>query len=92
MTAAERVAMLADEGTFREVDADMVSVDVLKFTGVAAYSERLRTYHRQTGMNDAVMIGLVQARRPRRVAGGDGFQFSGREHGVGGRRKDHPRD
>ena len=60
MTAAERVAMLADEGTFREVDADLASVDVLKFTGVAAYSERLRTYHRQTGMNDAVMIGLAK--------------------------------
>ena len=57
MTATERVAMLADEGTFRESDADMASVDVLKFTGVAAYSERLRTYHRQTGMNDAVMTG-----------------------------------
>jgi acetyl-CoA carboxylase carboxyl transferase subunit beta len=60
MTATERVAMLADEGTFRESDADMVSVDILKFTGVAAYSERLRTYHRQTGMNDAVMIGLCK--------------------------------
>ena len=60
MTAAERVAMLADEGTFRESDADMASVDFLKFTGVAAYSERLRTYHRQTGLNDAVMIGLAK--------------------------------
>jgi len=60
MTAPERIAMLADEGTFREFDADMASVDMLKFTGVAAYSERLRTYQRQTGMNDAVMIGLCK--------------------------------
>ena len=60
MTAVERVVMLADEGTFRESDADMVSVDILKFTGVAAYSERLRTYHRQTGLNDAVMTGLCK--------------------------------
>src|SRR5260370_271056 len=58
MTAPERIAMLADESTFREFDADMASVDMLKFTGVAAYSERLRTYQRQTDMNNAVSIGL----------------------------------
>ena len=60
MTAAERVASLADEGTFREFDADMVSVDVLKFTGVAAYTERLKTYQRQTGLSDAIMTGLCK--------------------------------
>ena len=60
MTAAERIASLADEGTFHEVDADLVSVDVLKFTGVAAYTERLKTYQRQTGLNDAVMSGLCK--------------------------------
>src|SRR5438034_1257744 len=60
MTAAERVASLADEGTFRESDADMVSVDVLKFTGVAAYTERLKTYQRQTGLGDAIMTGLCK--------------------------------
>ncbi len=60
MSASERIASLVDEGTFREVDADLVSVDVLKFTGVAAYTERLKTYQRQTGMNDAVMTGLCK--------------------------------
>jgi len=60
MTAFERIASLADEGTFEELDGDLVSVDVLKFTGVAAYSERLKTYQRQTGMNDAVVSGLCK--------------------------------
>jgi acetyl-CoA carboxylase carboxyl transferase subunit beta len=60
MTAAERILLLVDEGTFREFDADMASVDVLKFTGVAAYSERLRAHTRQTGLNDAVMTGLCK--------------------------------
>ncbi len=60
MSAVERIASLVDEETFREVDADLVSVDVLKFTGVAAYTERLKTYQRQTGMNDAVMTGLCK--------------------------------
>jgi len=58
MTARERIASLVDEGSFQETDADMVSVDVLNFTGVAAYTERLKTYQRQTGLNDAVLTGL----------------------------------
>ncbi len=60
MTAAERIVSLADEGTFKEFDADMVSVDTLKFTGVAAYTDRLRAYQRQTGLNDAVVTGLCK--------------------------------
>jgi acetyl-CoA carboxylase carboxyl transferase subunit beta len=57
MTASERISSLVDEDTFREVDADMVSVDVLKFTGVAAYTERLKTYQHQTKLNDAAVTG-----------------------------------
>jgi acetyl-CoA carboxylase carboxyl transferase subunit beta len=60
MTAVERVASLADEGTFHEFDPDLVSVDVLKFTGVAAYTDRLRTYQRQTGLRDAIITGLCK--------------------------------
>src|SRR2546427_1259049 len=60
MTSPERIASLADEGTWQEFDADLVSVDVLKFTGVAAYTERLKTYQRQTGLNDAVQTGICK--------------------------------
>jgi acetyl-CoA carboxylase carboxyl transferase subunit beta len=60
MSAKERVASLADAETFQEFDADLVSVDVLKFTGVSAYTDRLRTYQRQTGLNDAVITGLCK--------------------------------
>jgi acetyl-CoA carboxylase carboxyl transferase subunit beta len=60
MSARERIAMLADPETFREYDGDLVSVDVLEFTGVAAYPERLKSYQRQTGLNDAVVTGLCK--------------------------------
>jgi len=60
MTAPERVLSLVDEESWRESDADLVSVDVLKFTGVAAYTERLKTYQRQTGLNDAIQTGLCK--------------------------------
>ena len=60
MSAAERVQSLADAGTWTECDADLVSVDRLKFTGVAAYTERLKAYQRQTGLNDAVLTGTCK--------------------------------
>lgn len=56
--AVERVAMLADPGSFVEHDADMVSVDTLKFTGQASYTERLRSYQKKTGLKDAVQTGF----------------------------------
>ncbi len=55
--AHERIASLVDEGGFEERDADMLSVDSLKFRGVATYQERLEAYRRKTGLKDAVITG-----------------------------------
>jgi acetyl-CoA carboxylase carboxyl transferase subunit beta len=58
--AGERVEMLADSGSFEEMDANMVSVDTLQFTGQASYKERLKTYQKKTGLKDAVLTGLCR--------------------------------
>ena len=55
--ARERIESLADPGTFKEHDAGMLSVDSLKFRGVATYKERLETYRKKTGLKDAVITG-----------------------------------
>ncbi|MFM8885221.1 MAG: acetyl-CoA carboxylase, carboxyltransferase subunit beta [Chthoniobacterales bacterium] len=55
--ARERIESLADPGTFKEHDAGMVSVDSLKFRGVATYKDRLETYRKTTGLKDAVITG-----------------------------------
>src|SRR5260221_14427744 len=47
-SARERIENLIDEGTFEEFDSNLLSVDVLKFTGVASYSER-RSEERRVG-------------------------------------------
>jgi acetyl-CoA carboxylase carboxyl transferase subunit beta len=60
MTARERIEALVDEGTFVEHDAEMISVDTLKFTGMASYSERLRAYQEKTGLKDAVITGVCE--------------------------------
>jgi len=59
LTARERIAMLADQGTFEEDDATMTSVDTLEFQGVASYKERLVAYRQKTGLCDAVITGVA---------------------------------
>jgi len=55
--ARERIESLADKGSFEEHDAGMLSVDSLKFRGVATYQDRLETYRKKTGLKDAVITG-----------------------------------
>jgi acetyl-CoA carboxylase carboxyl transferase subunit beta len=56
--ARERLEMVLDANSFEEHDANMVSVDTLKFTGMASYTERLKTYPKKTGRKDAVISGF----------------------------------
>jgi acetyl-CoA carboxylase carboxyl transferase subunit beta len=58
LSAAERIHNLLDPGSFEEFDVNLISKDVLKFTGVAAYSDRLSSYQEKTGMKDAVVTGF----------------------------------
>ena len=53
----ERIDSVLDAESFQEHDRDMSSVDVLKFTGQASYTDRLRAYQRKTGLKDAVVTG-----------------------------------
>ncbi|MGV3533777.1 MAG: acetyl-CoA carboxylase, carboxyltransferase subunit beta [Chthoniobacteraceae bacterium] len=57
-SARERIEMLTDPGSFTEDDAEMTSVDILKFTGQASYTDRLKAYQKKTGLRDAVITGL----------------------------------
>ena len=53
----ERVQSLLDADTFVEMDADLRSVDVLRFQGMATYKDRLKKYQENTGLIDAVISG-----------------------------------
>ena len=57
-SARERIEMLCDAGTFTEHDKNMAPVDTLKFTGMASYTERLKSYQKKTGLKDAVISGF----------------------------------
>jgi len=57
VSAKERIANLLDPESFVEMDADLKSVDTLRFQGIASYKERLKTYQERTGLLDAVISG-----------------------------------
>src|SRR5437667_12527035 len=47
--ARERIHSLVETCSFEEMDSEMISVDILKFTGVASYKEKLEAYQKTTG-------------------------------------------
>jgi acetyl-CoA carboxylase carboxyl transferase subunit beta len=57
LTAKDRIKFLLDDESFEEHDANMASVDILKFTGQASYTDRLKSYQKKTGLKDAVTTG-----------------------------------
>lgn len=54
MTAFERIDSLLDEGTFKELDREMISENPLGFPG---YLEKLDMDRKKTGLNEAVLTG-----------------------------------
>jgi acetyl-CoA carboxylase carboxyl transferase subunit beta len=63
--ARERLLNLCAADSFAELDAGLESVDVLKFTGVTSYPERLANYQAKTGLKDAVIggTGVIEGRK-----------------------------
>ena len=57
VSAIERIGNLLDSTSFVEMDADLKSIDTLKFQGMASYKDRLKNYQDRTGLTDAVISG-----------------------------------
>jgi acetyl-CoA carboxylase carboxyl transferase subunit beta len=75
--ARDRVAQLADRGTFAEEDADLRSHDPLNFFDLRAYKDRLAEAEVATGLGDAIIAGgAAIERRPCELAVMD-FAFMG---------------
>jgi acetyl-CoA carboxylase carboxyl transferase subunit beta len=60
ISARLRIEALVEADSFEEFDADMVSVDILEFTGVAKYTSKLAAYRKKTGLKDAVLTGRAK--------------------------------
>ena len=75
--ARERINALVETCSFEEMDAELTSVDVLKFTGVAAYADKLQEYQKKTKLKDAVVTGIGRIDGHRVALGVMDFDFLG---------------
>ena len=57
--ASERIRQLVDEGTFRELWTNVLTLDPLKFIDLETYPERVREAHAKTGLNEAIVTGMA---------------------------------
>jgi acetyl-CoA carboxylase carboxyl transferase subunit beta len=57
LSAKDRLTNLLDFETFVEMDADLKSIDTLRFQGMASYKDRLKKYQESTGLIDAAITG-----------------------------------
>lgn len=60
LNALQRVQMLADDGTFKEMDAQIKTQDPLEFKGPKTYVQKLEADQKATGLTDAVLTGEVK--------------------------------
>lgn len=81
MTAAKRIALLTDEGSFKEVDESLKSVDPLKFEGVASYGEKLEASTKKSGLVDAIVCGTATLEKKAYALGVMDFRFLGASMG-----------
>jgi acetyl-CoA carboxylase carboxyl transferase subunit beta len=56
-TAKERIEHLLDRDSFVEHDANLRSIDTLRFEGVATYKDRLEKHEAASGLTDTVVSG-----------------------------------
>ncbi|HXT13242.1 MAG TPA: acetyl-CoA carboxylase, carboxyltransferase subunit beta [Candidatus Angelobacter sp.] len=75
--ARERIHSLVETCTFEELNPDITSVDILEFTGVASYANKLAEYKKSTGLKDAVITGLCKIGEHRAALGVMDFSFLG---------------
>ena len=77
IVARERIHSLVETCSFEEMDADMISVDVLEFTGVASYRDKLDAYQKSTQLKDAVITGIGTIGQYKVALGVMDFSFLG---------------
>jgi acetyl-CoA carboxylase carboxyl transferase subunit beta len=58
ISAAARLKLMFDGGTWLDIGVPEVAVDPLKFRDERRYADRLKDARAKTGMNDAVKVGL----------------------------------
>ncbi len=75
--AQERLAIVADDGSFTEFDRALVPLDPIGFRDLKKYSERLHEAQQRTGMKDAFITGRCEINKLPAMIGVFDFDFLG---------------
>ncbi|MBA4370059.1 MAG: acetyl-CoA carboxylase carboxyl transferase subunit beta [Coriobacteriaceae bacterium] len=81
LTAPERVGTLADEDSFAEMDADLISGDPLSFTAAKPYTVSVATARESSGLSEAIVTGRATLGGHPVVLGVMDFRFIGASMG-----------
>lgn len=57
ISAAERLKLIVDDGSFVEIDEELESGDPLNFKDTVSYKDRLKEYQKKCGLKEAVISG-----------------------------------
>jgi acetyl-CoA carboxylase carboxyl transferase beta subunit/acetyl-CoA carboxylase carboxyl transferase alpha subunit len=60
MPAYERIELIADKGSFIEMNKTLASLDPLSFSGESSYKKRVFEAQKRTGLQEAVVTGVCQ--------------------------------
>lgn len=77
LTAAQRVEILADAGTFEEFFEEYRPIDPLGFVDTEPYADRLKNAQAKTKRSDAVMVGTCRIHNKPVALGVMDFSFMG---------------
>ena len=69
LSAHERVKATVDEGSFKEMDAELESLDPLTFEGPKTYKEKIKKDQELTNLKDAVITGEAAVRDRKIILG-----------------------
>jgi acetyl-CoA carboxylase carboxyl transferase subunit beta len=77
ISAAERLAMIVDNGSFMEFDRDLEPLDPLEFKDRLRYGERVKESQRSTHLKEAILCGRGAILGLRVMVGIMNFEFMG---------------
>lgn len=60
LTAAQRIELLADEGSFEEMFGHFKPMDPLQFVDTESYAKRLENAAQKTGRDEAIIVGVCR--------------------------------
>ena len=81
MTASQRIKLITDKDSFKEIDANLTSVDTLKFFDSKSYVDRLAENTKKSGSKDAIICGTATLDGKKFALGVMDFRFMGASMG-----------